>query len=83
MLGSRGPAVRKLMIPSISALLPFIFQLPPTKNLRPDAMMSVGMDNLQMRSGLQGDSVFYTAKLQVHLELSLSEWRTPVTLDSD
>lgn len=33
---SRGPSFKNLMMPSIDSLSPFIFQFPPTKNLRPD-----------------------------------------------
>lgn len=33
-LGSRGPVVKNSMILSMLSLFPFIFQLPPTKNLR-------------------------------------------------
>ena len=33
-LGSRGPATSQLQISSMLDLVPFIFQLPPTKNLR-------------------------------------------------
>ncbi len=34
-LGSSGPALRNSTMGSMEALVPFIFQLPPTKNLRP------------------------------------------------
>ena len=32
---SRGPALKNAIMVSMDALSPFIFQLPPTKNLRP------------------------------------------------
>lgn len=34
-LGSSGPVFRNAMMSPISLFVPFIFQLPPTKNLRP------------------------------------------------
>lgn len=50
---SSGPFFKKLTISFISLLVPFIFQLPPTKNLRPMALEYIDTSKLLIVINLQ------------------------------